>query len=416
MPRPSVFRPWCAGLCAVLVSWASLSQAAGSGEAVQAQPVSVQRTPVARESGASTVPGYDFDITDGLYATITANSFPEPKFRDEDKVKLKPAGFAKDIEVRVLWQTEPRSLAVLVLGLSTRSKDKMAQLWKSYLYDAGFHVMTFDSPFLPAFSERARQGVAGNLIEEAKLSASLIAAFLEDAKARGRVTQTGLVGISYGATLALNIAKMSAENKIGFRPQRVLAFSPPVKMETAARMLDKFYAEDRWNYTLVELGGDLLDHKPVSRGQPVPFSASEMRAGISAAFRLDLKEVLLWDNRFYKLGLLPKNDDEYTRDVAGTWTFTRFIEDMTAPYWEKKSTIHSPADLWAAGDVALLLKTCPHAVHVVLAADDPMNDPAELAALKASVDASQLTILPHGGHMGYQRTKWVKAYVAKLFE
>jgi predicted alpha/beta-fold hydrolase len=400
----------------VLATWALPGQAAGSSEAAQAQAVSVQSPAAAREPAGSAESGYDCDITDGLYATITANSFAEPKFRDEEKVKLKPEGFAKDIEVRVLWQSEPRSLAVLILGLATRSKDKMAQLWKSYLYDAGFHVMTFDSPFLPAFSERARQGVAGNLVEESKLSASLIAAFLEGPKAKGRVTQTGLVGISYGATLALNIAKMSAENRIGFRPQRILAFSPPVKMQTAARILDRFYAEDRWNYTLVELGGDLLDHKPVPKGQPVPFSASEMRAGISAAFRLDLKEVLLWDNRFYKLGLLPKHDDEYTRDVAGTWTFTRFIEDMTAPYWEKKSTIHSPADLWAAGDVALLLKNCPSTVHVVLAGDDPMNDPAELAALKAALDSSRLTILPRGGHMGYQRTKWVKEYVAKLFE
>jgi hypothetical protein len=294
-----------------------------------------------------------------------------------------------------------------------------ALLWKDYLYRAGFHVLSFDSPFLPAFSERSRHGVAGNVAEEARLVANLIEAFLKCPQAQGRVTRTGLVGISYSAIIALNIAKLAAEGKCAFKPDRVLAFSPPVKMQTAAHILDRFHAEDRWKYTLAELADDLLGHKPVPKGQPVPFPAAEMRAGIAAVFRLDLKDVVEADDRLFKLRILPEAgqyDDEYRRDVAGTYNFTRFVEQMSYPYWARKGKVASPAELWAEGDLARILKGCPNTVHVVIAADDPLDDPAEVEALKRSVNPALLTILPRGGHMGYENTPWARARVAHLFD
>jgi predicted alpha/beta-fold hydrolase len=379
----------------------------------------VSVAPVRAPCGEAGLPPYDFDIEDGLYATITANSCDAPKVEDETKVKLAPEGFRKDIEARVVWQAEPRPLAVLLLGLATRGKDKMAQLWKGYLHDAGFSVLTFDSPFLPAFSERSRHGVAANLVEEAKLVANLVDAFLKAPATQGRVTRLGFVGISYGGSLALNLARMAQEGRVPVRPERVLAFSPPVKLKTAARLLDKFYAEDRWSYTLADLAGDLLDHKPVPKGTPIPFTASEMRAGIAATFRIDMKDVLDFDDRFYKLGVLPKRglyDAEYRRDVAGAWTFTKFVEEACYPHWAERTHLGSVEDLWAAGDLLRLLPACPDTVHVVEARDDPLNDPAELEALERVASPARLTVLPHGGHLGYNRTAWLKARVAKLFE
>jgi predicted alpha/beta-fold hydrolase len=362
---------------------------------------------------------YDYWIDDGLYATVTANSYDVPKIENETKVKVRPDGFKKDIEVKVIWQAGRKPLAVLLLGLASRSKDKMAQLWKTHLRQAGFNVMTFDSPFLPVFSERSRHGVAGNVMEESRLVASLVAEFMKKSEVRDRVTSVGLVGISYGATLALNIAQMAQLGKCPFTLDRVMAFSPPVKMQTAARHLDRFFREDRWKFTLAELADDLLGHKPVAKGRSVPFSASEMRAGISAAFRMDLTEIVLFTDSFYKLGLLKPShseESEYCRDVASTWTFEGFISDMTFPYWSRQGKVERLDQLWSAGDLTRLLRNCPASVHVVLAADDPLNEPSELATLQGILPAGRLTVLPRGGHMGYNDTQWVRARVARLFE
>ena len=199
----------------------------------------------------------------------------------------------------------------------------------------------------------------------------------------------------------------------------MLAFSPPVRMQTAARMLDKFHEEDRWKYKLVDLAGHLVGHKPVSPGAPVPFEESEMRAGIAAVFRMDLREVVSDNDERYKTKLLPKAsmmDNQYRKDVAETWTFTRFIEEMSFSYWHKKGAVGSVSEMWAAGETLPLLRDCVESVHVVLAADDPFNDPQELAQLRSAAAPAALTVLPNGGHMGYVGTAWCKARLTKLFE
>ncbi|MCW8129215.1 MAG: alpha/beta fold hydrolase [Planctomycetota bacterium] len=367
------------------------------------------------------LPPYDYQIGNGLYATITAlNALEDPKDFDDGKLKVsKIPGFKKDIEVRAAFHREPAPLVAVLLGLGSRSRSLMARVYMSYLYNAGYHVITFDSPFLPAFSDRSRHGVAGNLEAEATLCANIVEAAARSSQAKGLVTKVGLVGASYGGTLALNIAKLSKEHKVQLRVASVLAISPPVNMRTAAARLDKWWAEDRWNYKLSDLYSDLAGHKPVAPGEPIPFSDEEMRAGLAAVFRLDLKEVVNHNDSFYKLGLLPKesaNDDQYRRDWAETWTFTKFIEQMTYPYWHKNGNVHSIDQLWDAGDLRQILPQCADNVHVVIAADDPLNDPSELTQLQSATPAGVLKVLPNGGHMGFLGTRWAKARIQKIFE
>ncbi|MBI3829410.1 MAG: alpha/beta fold hydrolase [Planctomycetes bacterium] len=413
------------GLCLALLAGTgvlSLRTSASDDSKGELSSVSFEKQKLnGTTKGDENLPPYEFGICNGLYATVTAlSSLEDPKALNDTKLKLsKIAGFKKDLEVRVMWQREPAPLAVVLLGLGTRSRSIMARTFESYLYEAGYHVLTFDSPFLPAFSDRSRHGVAGNIVAEATLVANIIDATMKSKQANGMITRVGIVGASYGGILALNIAKLAKEGKVPITPAAVLAVSPPASMHTAASRLDQWWAEDRWNYKLADLYTDLAEHKPVAQGQPIPFPDEEMRAGISAAFRLDLKEVVNFNDSFYKMGMLPKeaaNDEEYRRDWAETWTFTKFIEKMTYPYWNKNDNVSSIDEIWDAGDLRKLLPQCPDTVHVVLAADDPLNDPAELEQLRSAIPASTLKILPNGGHMGYLGTKWAKARIQKLFE
>ena len=386
-----------------------------------AQTVSVTSAPVAPEyrGFGGSLPPYDYDIENGLLATVTALNFEKPEIKNEKSMSLKKVdGFSKDMEVQVMWQNGQAPLAVLLLGFTSRSKSPMAQIWKSQLYAAGCHVVTFDSPFLPNFNKRSRHGVAGNLEAEAQLTANVIAAFLKTSEAKSKVTKFGIVGGSYGALLALNIADLAKAGKSPVTPERVLALSPPIKIKTAADKLDKFHLEDRWNFELAQLAGDLQGLTP-AKGLKANFPDSELRAGIAAAFRMDLSEITLYTDDAYKLKVLPYQndlDDNRKASYADAWTFNRYLDEMCFPYWRGKGKANSLQDLLDMGDTRMLLQKASDNVLTVVAADDPMNDPAELSALKSSISASKLIVLPRGGHMGYISSKWCEALIQSLFK
>jgi hypothetical protein len=71
----------------------------------------------------------------------------------------------------------------------------------------------------------------------------------------------------------------------------------------------------------------------------------------------------------------------------------------------------SQEELWQMGDLQVLLAGEPANVRVVLAADDPLNEPAELAALGKRFSAPLLTVLPRGGHLGYVGSQWARKYI-----
>lgn len=420
--RPDLRRMILAATCFAPVFLFSERCSASDESKVELSSVSFDKEKLNNGDKADdSLPPYDFQINNGLYATLTAlNVLEDPKNFDDEKLKLtKITGFKKDLEIRAAFHREPAPLVAVLLGLGSRSRSLMARVYMAYLYDAGYHVITFDSPFLPSFTERSRHGVAGNLEVEATLCANIVEAAAKSSRAKGLVTKVGLVGASYGGTLALNIAKLSKERRVSLQVASVLAISPPVNMRMAAMRLDKWWAEDRWNYKLADLYNDLAGHKPVAQGEAIPFPDEEMRAGLAAAFRLDLKEVVNHNDSFYKLGMLPKegaSDDEYRRDWAETWTFTKFIEQMSYPYWNKNGNVHSVDQLWDAGDLRQVMPQCGDNIHVVIAADDPLNDPGELSQLQSSTPPSVLKVLPNGGHMGFLGTRWAKARVQKLFE
>ncbi len=355
---------------------------------------------------------FDYSIENGLYATITAmESFKKPDIKNERKFKLRDIeGFRKEVEVRALLQDGPAPLVIIFLGLATKSKDPLARLWQAQLYEAGNSVMCFDSVFRASFNQRSCHGVAGNIEAEAIVAAKVIGAFLEHPEVRDKTTKIGLVGASYGGMLALNFAKLAKEGRIRIQPERVLVFSPPISMKTSAVLLDKYYDEDRQKagiFDLLEMSG----HKPVAPGKKIPFSESQMRAGIGYVFHDDLDDAVKCSKDVYKFELPKKDGDDKNKRC-----FTRFIEEVVFPYWKDRSGVKSLDDLWECGNLAKLLNACDSNVHAIIAVDDPLNDPVLLKYVKRDVPAEKLTVLPRGGHLGFIGCTWARERVLKLFE
>ena len=363
---------------------------------------------------------YDFKYTNGLYATIVGFlSIPKVEVKGQESYKLKIDSFRKEMPVKAVIQRGKAPLVVVLLGIDGRADGNLGRLWPSYFAAAGYHVLTFDSTFLPSFIETSGHGVTGNLKAESERVKEIIAAFLQLPELKDKVSKLGLVGMSYGALEALLLGEEAQKGALPFKVDAIQAYSPPIQLQWTGELIDRWYDEDRWQYTLVELAGKLSGHTPVPPNEPVPFSDSVMRAGIAAAFRLGLKEVIARNDRLYKLNLLPSGnefDDEYVRrEYAATWGYERFIDEAVFPYWRKRLNLTSVSDLTWPIDVRNLLPKQPPGAEVILAEDDPFNSPESLAELKKQAHKGSLTVLPRGGHLGYAACAWTKAKLLRLF-
>jgi predicted alpha/beta-fold hydrolase len=355
------------------------------------------------------VPDFDYTIDNGYYATVTAlHSFKTPKIENEKEFKLTIDGFKKNIKVRALMQEKAAPLVVIFLGLASKSKDGMARLWQSQLYEAGNSVLVFDSVFRASFSEKSNHGVSGNLEAETRVAEKIIEAFTHHPEIEGKTLTLNVLAASYGGMLALNYAKLAKAGEIKRAPDKVLVLSPPTSLKTSVGLLDRYYDEDTHDASFYKLL-KLMGAEPVANGKKVPFTNTQMRAGIGYVFHDDLKEAIDCAEDVYQLPLPESVVDKNKR------YFARYVEQIVFPYWAKQKAVSTIDQLWEFGNLESLLNACGENVHAVIAQDDPLNDPMLLGSIMKNIPKSKLTVLPRGGHLGFIGTRWSRDCVVKYF-
>jgi predicted alpha/beta-fold hydrolase len=368
------------------------------------------------------LPAYNFPYKNGLYATIAGYlAIKDIELKNFRTYTLRIDGFRDKVTVRAILQNKPAPLVVVLLGIDGKADGKLGKIWPSWLDRAGYNVLSFDSTFLPSFIRVSGHGVTGNLVVEADRVSQIIGAFLKLGDVKGNVTSVGVAGMSYGGIEALLLGEMQKEGKLPFKIDAIQAFSPPIKLQRTGMLIDKWYEEDRWNYTLADLSSDLSGHKPVSGESSVPFSDGLMRAGISALFRIGLADVIVRNDTEYKLKLLPEGENVFEepyikQEYAETWGYEKFMEDMCFPYWQKKQNMNELKDLTDRIELCKLLAKQSASSEVILAADDPFNTPEDFEEFKECSAKSRVTILPNGGHLGFAADPWTKAKLLSMFK
>jgi predicted alpha/beta-fold hydrolase len=228
------------------------------------------------------------------------------------------------------------------------------------------------------------------------------------------VTSVRLFGTSYGGVLALNMIRTDAAKQ--WPADRCLAISPPVSMRATADLVDQFRKVDLPKYSddLMKLLGGYTPKSDLATSS----EEGLVRAGIAYVFFNGLKNVVKESAKRYMPDLQDRLEAEESANPSkrrlsdwGKWTFDDFVDVMSAPYWKT-----TPDELWRSGDVGALLDGAPSFVQVVVAADDPLSRPEEIQALKQRFPEPRVLILPHGGHMGYCGTAWLKALLTKTFK
>jgi predicted alpha/beta-fold hydrolase len=369
------------------------------------------------ERGPDGLPKYKHLYNDGLYSTVTAmNTFPDLEVAKQKKLKLKVPGFKKDVQVYSILQNYKAPLVVVLLGVDGKVDGPWGGLFPYWYNEYNYHVLTFDSSFTPQYPEINGQGVVGNFEAEADQVAAVIDTFLKTDEAKRNVTSVGVIGMSFGATQALVLGAKAKAGKLPFELTGCLGISPPVKLKTSAQILDRFFSEDRWDTTMIELAKKFGPHVPVGEGKKIPFSATEMRAAIGFVFRDGLTKVVERNDRFYKLKVLPSEESGENRNSHAEATgFQRFIEVLTFPYWQKKGAVKTTDELWDMADLTKILPKLPDFAEAVVAANDPFNTPEDLAEAKAADVNHRMTVLPNGGHLGFIASDWMLVKSLRIF-
>ncbi len=399
-------------LCPFLLAFflAAISAAAERGDEGD------ERRPA--ETGADGLPKYKHPYSDGLYSTVTSmNMFWVPDVQNQKKGKLKVDGFRKEVPIYSVMQSYRAPLIVVLLGVDGKVDGPWGDIFPYWYSEAGYHVLTFDSTFTPGYPEMSGQGVVGNFEAEAVQVAAVVDAFLKTPEAKKSVSAVGVVGMSFGATQALLLAALGKEGKLPFELSGCLALSPPVSLRTAAQKVDGFFRDDRWDTTMIELAKKFGPHAPVAEGQPIPFSATEMRAAIGFVFRDGLTKVVERNDRYYKLKVLPSEDgDENRNSHAEATGFERFMESFTFPYWQKKGAVKTADDLWRMTELKSILPRLPDYAEAIVAANDPFNSPEELAEARAADKKGRMTVVPNGGHLGFVAADWTLVKALRIFK
>ena len=373
------------------------------------------------ELGPDRLPIYKHPYDDGLYSTVTAmyycgtpQEYMKTNFRQG---VVSVPGFAKPVPVNYIKQNFPAPLVVVLLGGDGEVKGPFGELYPFWFGHAGFNVLTFDNAFTPRFPDFSGRGPVGNFEQDTESVVAIIDAYVkQDPK---NFTRVGVVGLSFGGSQALIMATMAKQGKLPFELSGCLAFSPPVKLLTTAKIVDNFYKFDRGNTTMIELGKKFGNHKPVLEGEKQPFQATEMRGALGYAFRDQLKQVVDRNERLYGLPelKLPKasSGDDRNAWLEGT-SFQRYMQLGAVNYWMKKGAIASADQLWTMPNLERLIPMLPDYAEIVCAQNDPMNDAGEIEAARALDGGKHMIVLQRGGHLGMITSEWALVKAHHLFD
>jgi predicted alpha/beta-fold hydrolase len=365
------------------------------------------------------LPAYKYPYSNPLYATLAGYlEVGNVIVPGEQKLNLSVEKFSKPMPVHAVIQDHSAPLVVFLPGISARADASFTKLWPSFFAEAGYHVLWFDSTFRPEFVDAANRGVSGNVWSESQSAAEIIATFLKLERLQGRVAKVGIVGMSYGAIEALILGRMASAGKLPFEIAAIQAYSPPLDFQRTGEILDTWYSEDRWNYTLAELSSTVGGHVP-EPCECIPFSDSMMRAAITASFHEELVPVVLRSDAKYHLNVLPHGNEfteaEVRREYADAWGYVKYAYDLALPYWECRIGKGAVDKLIVDTRAVELLRGQPAYVETIIAKDDPFDTQADMDEFLSATARQNVTVLGRGGHLGYVGNDWTRAKLLSIF-
>lgn len=329
-------------------------------------------------------------------------------------------------EVSLAWYRQNRSTAPLLFilaGLGSNPYFGVAPYLASLFYREGFHVVVLPSPMSWNFALAAsRSGAPGYVAADARDLYEVMQRTLTTLRHRFAIAPTSInfMAVSLGALEGAHLSVVDAdERKIGIA--RFLLVNPPLDLAYA---IDKI---DTWNNLGTKFGrakaqeiiaralavvDSFADER---RDDPAVFdrlakkfsgfSDEELQFLIAENLQSELSELVYVTQVIHEQKVLsaPRDDMRQRLEEAKRFSFTDYHQKIALPLWQKQiGDPQADVDTFIRRDSLMnlidRLRANPK-VHILHNADDFLAPRRANEELKQAL-GDQVTLYPHGGHLG----------------
>lgn len=342
-----------------------------------------------------------------------------------------------DVSIALYRQNYPAPLMFILAGIGSNAYFGVGPYLASVFYKEGAHIVILPSPMSWNFALAAsRSGAPGFAPDDARDLYEIMQKTLLIVRERYdlKITAINLIGVSLGALQGAYLSVIDDdERKIGIA--KYLLVNPPVDLFYAVRKLDG------WNRLRNKFGKD-KSQEIVAKAIAIVESFSEERrddpavfarlAKKFAAFTTEELQFLIAENLQSQLSELvyvtqvmhdqrilsaPKGQMRRRLQEAKNFTFTDYNEKIAVPLWklharESDAVLETFID---RGSLARILDRLRgnSKVHITHNADDFFAEKKSIEELKNAL-GDQVTLYPHGGHLGNLWYPENKAHALKL--
>jgi pimeloyl-ACP methyl ester carboxylesterase len=231
-----------------------------------------------------------------------------------------------------------------------------------------------------------------------------------------RLGAKALMGYSMGAFTSLFVAATEATNAVPLlKFDRYVAINTPVRLLYGISKLDEYFqaplawpaAERNNNLENTLLKVAVLSKEALTPHTSLPFSGIESKFLIGMTFRFTLRDAIYSSQRRHNQGVLSHSVSKLRRTPVYReilqYSYQDYLRKFLIPYyWSRGIELGTPEALEKASDLrtyAAGLRANPN-IRVIVNQNDFLLADEDLAWLKATVAADQLTVFEQGGHLG----------------
>lgn len=343
-----------------------------------------------------------------------------------------------NVSLALYQQDNPAPLLFILAGLGANPYFGVAPYLAGLFSCQGFHVVILPSPMSWNFALSAsRPGAPGFAPKDAQDLYQVMQKTLMTLRNRHELRSTAInfMGLSLGALEGAYLSVIDADDKkIGIA--KYLLVNPPAdlayavkKMEEWNRLARKFGREK--SREIVSQALAIVDSFSDHRGDDsrvfgrfvqkfAGFTTQEMQFLITETLKIQLPELIYVTQVIHDQNVLaaPKNDLRKRLDEAAIFTFSDYNQKIAFPLWQKqagnpRADLDSFVQQGSLGRIVDRLRGNPR-VHIVHNIDDILSERKSIEALK-QVLGDQMTLYPHGGHLGNLWFPENKAHALRFF-
>lgn len=346
-------------------------------------------------------------------------TYQNPDFPEQGRTRsVRIPATGRKLDFTFWLQPGKAPVVYIVPGLGAHRLASSALALAELIFKNGFSAVCVSSPFNPEFMGSASTAAMPAYLpvdgHDLHVALTRIDQQLR-ANYRGRLGAKALIGYSMGAFDTLYVAATETTNQLPLvKFDRYVAIDTPVRLLQGVSKLDEFYRAPL-DWPGVERTDDIentflkvaaLSKSTLTPQTSLPFDAIESRFLIGLTFRLTLRDIIYSSQRRHNQGVLQHSLNTIRRDPVYQeilrYSYQDYFEKFVIPYYQTRGMASPGTELEKAGDLRTYdagLRANPN-IRVLVNQNDFLLTEEDMAWLRNTFSAENLTVFAQGGHLG----------------